>query len=51
MLFSTIEQHFRTGANHKLQRLPLHINDDAFADALTCAWNEMSSPVPMARRV
>jgi uncharacterized protein (UPF0261 family)/ABC-type branched-subunit amino acid transport system ATPase component len=50
VLFASIEQHFRTGMNRKLQRLPLHINDEAFADALVAAWREVSRPVASARR-
>jgi len=50
MLFSTLEQHFRSGPNRRLQRLPLHINDEAFADALAAAWHEVSKPVTGARR-
>jgi uncharacterized protein (UPF0261 family) len=42
-LFAAIEQHFRPGLNRKLQRLPLHINDQAFADALVAAWREIAS--------
>ena len=42
MLFATIEQHFRPGPNRLLQRLPLHINDEAFADALVAAWRAVS---------
>ena len=49
VLFATIEQHFRPGADKKLQRLPLHINDEAFADALVAAWHEVSRPVASAR--
>jgi uncharacterized protein (UPF0261 family) len=41
VLFSTIEQRFRPGANRRLQRLPLHINDEAFAHALVAAWREV----------
>ena len=41
-LFTTIEQQFRAGANRRLQRLPLHINDEAFADALVAAWHEVA---------
>ena len=33
---------FRAGADRKLQRLPLHINDEAFADALVAAWREIA---------
>ncbi|MDP3819992.1 MAG: Tm-1-like ATP-binding domain-containing protein [Burkholderiales bacterium] len=50
VLFATIEQHFRTGINRKLQRLPLHINDEAFADALVAAWHEVSRPAASVRR-
>ena len=50
VLFATIEQLFRPGADRKLQRLPLHINDDAFADALVAAWHEVSRSSASARR-
>jgi uncharacterized protein (UPF0261 family) len=40
-LFAAIESDFVAGANRRLLRLPLHINDDAFADALVAAWNEV----------
>ena len=43
MLFSTIERAFRPGPNRKLLRLPHHINDEAFAEALVAAWREVSS--------
>jgi uncharacterized protein (UPF0261 family) len=43
MLFTTIEQQFRAGSDRKLIRLPHHINDEAFADALVAAWREVSS--------
>ena len=49
-LFSTIEQNFKPTAAHRLQRLPLHINDEAFADALVAAWHDVSSPAAGARR-
>ncbi len=39
VLFATIEQHFRRTAERQLIRLPLHINDEAFADALVAAWH------------
>ncbi|MFL6664805.1 MAG: Tm-1-like ATP-binding domain-containing protein [Rhizobacter sp.] len=42
-LFSAIEQQFRPGANRRLVRLPLHLNDEAFADALVAAWREVST--------
>jgi uncharacterized protein (UPF0261 family)/ABC-type branched-subunit amino acid transport system ATPase component len=41
-LFDTIARNFRSGANRQLLRLPLHINDEAFADALVAAWREVS---------
>lgn len=44
VLFTTIEQHFRTGPDRRLVRLPHHINDEAFADALVAAWHEVSQP-------
>ena len=49
VLFATLEQHFRPGADRKLQRLPLHINDEAFADALVAAWHEIASPAAPRR--
>jgi uncharacterized protein (UPF0261 family)/ABC-type branched-subunit amino acid transport system ATPase component len=50
VLFTTIEQLFRSGTDRKLQRLPLHINDEAFADALAAAWHEVARPTASARR-
>jgi uncharacterized protein (UPF0261 family)/ABC-type branched-subunit amino acid transport system ATPase component len=49
VLFATIEQHFRPAADRKLIRLPLHINDEAFADALVAAWHEVAGAASMAR--
>jgi uncharacterized protein (UPF0261 family) len=48
-LFTAIEQGFRTGPDRKLARLPLHLNDEAFADALVAAWREVAV-VPVAER-
>jgi uncharacterized protein (UPF0261 family)/ABC-type branched-subunit amino acid transport system ATPase component len=49
-LFAAIEQGFRTGTDRRLQRLPLHINDEAFAEALAAAWHEVSRPAASVRR-
>jgi uncharacterized protein (UPF0261 family) len=49
VLFTTLEQQFRGGTNRKLQRLPLHLNDEAFADALVSAWREIAAE-PAATR-
>ncbi len=50
MLFGTIEQHFRAGPQRKLLRLPHHINDDAFADALVAAWHDVQRAAAGALR-
>ena len=42
-LFEAISTNFRGGADKKLIRLPLHINDEAFADALVAAWREVAA--------
>ena len=49
-LFMAIEQNFRGSVDKKLIRLPLHINDEAFADALVAAWREIVRPAANARR-
>jgi uncharacterized protein (UPF0261 family) len=43
-LFEAIAMNFRAGADRKLLRLPLHINDEAFAEALVAAWREIVTP-------
>jgi uncharacterized protein (UPF0261 family) len=48
-LFDAIEQQFRPGTNRQLLRLPLHVNDEAFANALVAAWREVA-PAPVASR-
>ncbi len=50
MLFATIEAGFRSGPDRRLQRLPLHINDEAFSAALVAAWHEVSRAPVNARR-
>ena len=50
VLFTTIEQHFRAGPQRKLLRVPHHINDDAFADALVAAWHDVQRAAASARR-
>jgi uncharacterized protein (UPF0261 family) len=50
VLFATIEQYFRPGPERRLQRLPLHINDEAFADALVLAWHDITRNTVAARR-
>jgi uncharacterized protein (UPF0261 family) len=42
-LFTAIEERFRASADRKLVRLPLHINDEAFADALVAAWRDAAA--------
>jgi uncharacterized protein (UPF0261 family)/ABC-type branched-subunit amino acid transport system ATPase component len=49
VLFDAIEQQFRPGADRRLLRLPHHINDEAFADALVAAWHEVFDLRPPAR--
>jgi len=43
VLFDTIAANFRAGNERRLLRLPQHINDDAFADALVAAWREVAA--------
>jgi uncharacterized protein (UPF0261 family) len=50
MLFSTLEQHFRAGPERRLIKLPHHINDDAFADALVGAWHDVQRVAAGLRR-
>ncbi|HEV3010364.1 MAG TPA: Tm-1-like ATP-binding domain-containing protein [Burkholderiales bacterium] len=52
MLFDTISSSFRAASNRKLVRLPHHINDPAFADALVANFNDItltSWPASLAR--
>ena len=41
---SALQSTFKSSAKHKLMRLPLHINDEAFAQALVNAWHEIALP-------
>jgi small GTP-binding protein len=50
VLFDTIAQRFRSGPERKLQRLPLHLNDEAFAAALVASWHEISRSAVGVRR-
>jgi uncharacterized protein (UPF0261 family) len=43
-LFQALEQNFRATPQKRLLKLPLHINDEAFADALVAAWRDIASP-------
>jgi len=49
-LFDTIAASFRSGANRRLVRLPHHLNDRAFADALVAAFNEIAPAQPSGVR-
>jgi uncharacterized protein (UPF0261 family) len=49
-LFAALEQGFRAGADRRLLRLPLHVNDEAFAEALVAAWREVAPAAADARR-
>jgi uncharacterized protein (UPF0261 family)/ABC-type branched-subunit amino acid transport system ATPase component len=42
-LFDAIATNFRAGPDRKLLRLPHHVNDEAFADALVAAWREVAA--------
>jgi uncharacterized protein (UPF0261 family)/ABC-type branched-subunit amino acid transport system ATPase component len=48
-LFNVIASNFRSGANKKLLRLPHHINDPEFADALVASFNEIKTAWPELR--
>jgi uncharacterized protein (UPF0261 family)/ABC-type branched-subunit amino acid transport system ATPase component len=50
VLFDTLASHFRAAGDKKLVRLPHHINDEAFADALVAAWREVATAAARERR-
>ena len=41
-LFTSLEKDFRGGADHRLIKLPHHINDAPFAEALVKAFREIT---------
>ena len=43
-LISALQATFKSSAKHSLVRLPLHINDEAFAQALVDAWHDIAVP-------
>jgi uncharacterized protein (UPF0261 family) len=48
-LFDAIASSFRSGANRRLVRVPHHINDPAFADAIVASFREIKQPWPELR--
>jgi uncharacterized protein (UPF0261 family)/ABC-type branched-subunit amino acid transport system ATPase component len=42
-LFATLEERFRPSADKILVRLPHHINDEPFIDALVAAWRDVAA--------
>jgi len=48
-LFDVIASSFRAGTNRKLLKLPHHLNDQGFADALVAAFTEIRTPWPELR--
>jgi uncharacterized protein (UPF0261 family) len=42
-LFDSIAREFRPATNRKLIRLPLHVNDAAFASALAASFREIET--------
>ena len=48
-LFDVIASNFRAGTNRRLLKLPHHLNDQGFADALVATFNEIRTPWPELR--
>ena len=48
-LFDAIASDFRSTTDHRLMRLPMHMNDPPFAAALVAAFNEIAGPVTGTR--
>jgi uncharacterized protein (UPF0261 family) len=48
-LFAAIESNFRSGADRKLIRSPLHLNDPAFAELLAKLFREVVQPAAARR--
>ncbi|PYN51366.1 MAG: ABC transporter permease [Candidatus Rokuibacteriota bacterium] len=48
-LFDVITSSFRAGTNRRLLKVPHHINDPAFADALVANFTEIRTPWPGLR--
>lgn len=48
-LFAALERGITQSATRRIVRLPLHINDPAFAAAVLDAWTAISSPAPTTR--
>jgi len=50
-LFDTVERAFETSASHRIVRLPHHINDAAFAEAVVVHVREvMNQKIGVAQR-
>ncbi|MGH7416804.1 MAG: Tm-1-like ATP-binding domain-containing protein, partial [Candidatus Rokuibacteriota bacterium] len=45
-LFDVVASNFRAGTNRRLLRIPSHINDPAFADAVVATFHEIRTPWP-----
>ncbi len=50
-LFAGLEETFEAGAERRLERLPHHINDPAFADALVRTYEAITAPASPKGRI